>query len=134
MVIVIGRKINGFCFSIIYLFFSFFSFDFRFISSCDRPNLNFCIVYEEKRSFKSIMGKIAEFISRFKGKSGIIYCLSKMECGNVAGWLADNGIKAKAYHADMTDPERYDVQLNWMRNVVQVIDCFDVCVKCYGIT
>ena len=50
-----------------------------FQSSFNRPNLSYEI--KDKKSFKSIDEDIARLLKqRFKGKSGIIYCLSRNDC------------------------------------------------------
>lgn len=57
---------------------------------------------------------------RFSRKSGIIYCLSKKECDDLATSLHRNGIKAIAYHAGLTDAKRAETQLQWINGIVQV--------------
>lgn len=53
-------------------------------------------------------------------KSGIIYCLSRRECEELAQKLLEKGIKASAYHAGMEDT-RAKVQKEW-----HVINCEDL--------
>lgn len=45
----------------------------------------------------------------FNGQSGIIYCLSKKECEDVAGKLQCDGIKADFYHADVPNRDQKQV-------------------------
>src|SRR5690606_34194210 len=35
--------------------------------------------------------------------SGIIYCLTKHDCEQVSEWLAENGIRAPAYHSSLLE-------------------------------
>ena len=74
--------------------------------------------------------EITEVISkRFDRKSGIIYCLSRRECDEVAQSLQKNRIKAIAYHAGLTDEARSESQLKWINGNVQVNGrkMFEVC-------
>ena len=83
-----------------------------FTRSFDRTNLKFSIM---KKSPKRLAGEIAETIKkRFKGQSGIIYCLSRKECETVAQDLYQQGIKACPYHAGQSDGERSSIQQSWI--------------------
>lgn len=59
----------------------------------------------------------------FYKKSGIIYCLSRKECEQLADFLTAEGIKAKPYHAGLEDDERNSVQESWINED----DCKIVC-------
>lgn len=60
--------------------------------------------------------------TRFKGKSGIIYCLSRKDCEKLAETLKRNfGVRCDYYHADMTYSKRQEIQAAWMANQIQVI-------------
>jgi len=50
------------------------------------------------------MAWLAENVPQMPG-SGIIYCLTKADTDQVAGWLCRNGIDARTYHADVEDRE-----------------------------
>ena len=43
------------------------------------------------------------------GHTGIIYCLSKKDCDQLAETLRRERIEAAAYHADLTDAQRGEV-------------------------
>jgi superfamily II DNA helicase RecQ len=64
--------------------------------------------------------EIAKLIrSRFEGESGIIYCLTKNECENVANILKKNyQIKCDYYHAELQYSKRKDVQDRWMNDEI----------------
>jgi ATP-dependent DNA helicase RecQ len=67
-----------------------------FKSSFRRPNL-----YYEIRPKVNTSKEIIKFISANKGKSGIIYCLSRKKVEELAETLIVNNIKALPYHAGM---------------------------------
>lgn len=69
-----------------------------------------------------MLTEITEFIKqRFCRKSGIIYCLSKKECDELATSLQKSNIRATAYHAGLTDEARSDAQLKWINGTCQVV-------------
>ena len=68
-----------------------------FKSSFNRPNLN----YEVRRKTEQIDKDIIRFILSNKGKSGIVYCLSRKKVDDFAQILQANDIKALPYHAGM---------------------------------
>ena len=100
----------------------------RFLSSFNRPNLKYCVLPKKMKA--GMITEITEVISkRFDRKSGIIYCLSRRECDEVAQSLQKNRIKAIAYHAGLTDEARSESQLKWINGNVQVNGrkMFEVC-------
>ena len=46
------------------------------------------------------------FQRQFMRQSGIVYCLSRNECEEVAGELSSQGIRSLAYHAGLGDTAR----------------------------
>lgn len=46
--------------------------------------------------------------------SGIVYCLSRNDCDNMADGLQRAGIAALAYHAGINDSDREYVQNKWI--------------------
>ena len=70
-----------------------------FISSFNRKNL-----YYEVRPKKETKKQLIKFMKEHKGKSGIIYCLSRKKVEEVAQLLTVNGFKAVPYHAGL-DPD-----------------------------
>ncbi|MBI4922695.1 MAG: DNA helicase RecQ [Devosia nanyangense] len=67
-----------------------------FSASFDRPNISYSIV--ERQNQKK---QLIEFLSRHKGDSGIVYCLSRNKVDDTAAWLNAEGIRALPYHAGM---------------------------------
>ena len=94
---------------------------YYFQSSFNRPNL----VYEirDKKSLKSIDQDLANMLqNRFKGKSGIIYCISRKDCEKLADVLKRNfRVKCDFYHAELDYSKRQQIQAAWMNDEIQVI-------------
>ncbi len=68
-----------------------------FSTSFDRPNITYEIVERDQPR-----QQLLRFLSRHKGSSGIVYCLSRAKVEDTADWLNAQGIRARAYHAGMT--------------------------------
>ena len=68
--------------------------------SFNRPNL----YYQVEPKTENVIKDIILFIRQNKGKSGIIYCLSRKKVEEITQSLQVNGIKAVAYHAGF-DPK-----------------------------
>ncbi|MFN3319507.1 MAG: DNA helicase RecQ [Allorhizobium sp.] len=67
-----------------------------FTTSFDRPNIAYEIVERDQPR-----QQLLRFLSRHKGSSGIVYCLSRAKVEEIATWLDDQGIRALPYHAGM---------------------------------
>ena len=75
-----------------------------------------------KEKTKDTINEIIQLIkSKFAGKSGIIYCLSRYESDQTSETLNKNGIRAMPYHAGLTDKDRYSIQEKWLVDKFQVI-------------
>ena len=88
-----------------------------FQSSFNRPNLFYEI--RNKKNFKNIDQDISQLLnsSRFKGKSGIIYCISRKDCEKLAHTLRNQyKIRCDFYHAELSNEKRAEVQGKWMNN------------------
>ncbi|MEO1746501.1 MAG: DNA helicase RecQ [Pseudomonadota bacterium] len=72
-----------------------------FVSGFDRPNLRLGVA--AKSGWKD---QLLDFVGQHKGKSGIVYCLSRKKTEEVAQLLVDDGINATAYHAGLDRHER----------------------------
>ena len=90
-----------------------------FISSFDRKNLSLDVRIGVKTKQK--LQEIAEFIDRRKDKSGIVYCLSRNNCQDVAEALRNYGINAGFYHAGMSADERAKIQEAFINDELQVV-------------
>lgn len=79
-----------------------------FQSSFNRPNLIYKI--RDKSKVKNIVEDIIVIIKeKFLYKCGIIYCLSRQECEQLCGQLAEYEVKCDFYHGRMSDAARKDV-------------------------
>ena len=89
----------------------------EFCSSFNRPNL----YYEIRPKTKDVDKDITRFVLQNKGKSGIIYCLSRRRVEELAEMLRTNNISARAYHAGMETSERAETQDDFLMERIDVI-------------
>lgn len=87
-----------------------------FKASFNRSNL-----YYEVNPKKEANSQIVKFINQHKGKSGIVYCLSRKKVEEVAETLQVNGIKALPYHAGLDATSRAKHQDMFLMEDVDVI-------------
>ncbi len=88
-----------------------------FKASFNRPNL----YYEVRTKTKNIESDMIRFIKQNKGKSGIIYCLSRKKVEAIAEVLQVNGIKAVPYHAGLDAKTRAKHQDMFLMEDVEVV-------------
>ena len=89
----------------------------EFKSSFNRPNLS----YEVRPKTENVEKDIIRFILQQKGKSGIIYCLSRKKVEELAEVLRANNINARAYHAGMESQVRTQTQDDFIMERLDVI-------------
>jgi ATP-dependent DNA helicase RecQ len=87
-----------------------------FKSSFNRKNL-----YYEIRPKIDSKKQLIRYISNNKGKSGIIYCLSRKKVEEIASLLAVNGVKALPYHAGLDSDTRMKNQDAFLNEESDVI-------------
>lgn len=68
-------------------------------SSFNRTNLYYEVRPKGKKN--DVLKDLVSYIKTRKGKSGIIYCLSRKKVEEIAGVLKANGVKALPYHAGL---------------------------------
>ena len=85
-------------------------------SSFNRTNL-----YYEVRPKKEAKKQLIRYIKEHKGKSGIIYCLSRKKVEEIADFLKVNDIKAAPYHAGIDSAQRMANQDAFLSEDVDVI-------------
>lgn len=68
-------------------------------SSFNRTNLYYEIRPKGKKN--DVLKDIVSYIKTRKGKTGIVYCLSRKKVEEIAGVLKANGVKALPYHAGL---------------------------------
>ena len=88
-----------------------------FKASFNRPNL----YYEVRTKTKNVESDIIRFIKQHKGKSGIIYCLSRKKVEAIAQVLQVNGITAVPYHAGLDAKTRAKHQDMFLMEDVEVV-------------
>ncbi|WKS94526.1 DNA helicase RecQ [Riemerella columbina] len=87
-----------------------------FKESFNRPNL-----FYEVRPKVDVEKEIVKFINKNKGKSGIIYCLSRKKVEEFAQTLQVNGINALPYHAGLDQKTRIANQDKFLMEDCDVI-------------
>ncbi len=83
----------------------------HFVSSFDRPNIQYRIVAKNKPE-----QQLLELLStEHKGDAGIVYCLSRASTERTAAFLTQNGIEALPYHAGLDARTRAVNQARFLR-------------------
>ena len=84
----------------------------------NRPNLS----YEVREKNKNALDDVARQLrTKYRGQSGIVYCLSRDDCQKTSDKLRANGITSGYYHAGLSPTDRAKIQDDWMTNKIQVI-------------
>ncbi|MBS0279179.1 MAG: DNA helicase RecQ [Proteobacteria bacterium] len=79
------------------------------VQGFDRPNISLTV--ESKRNTAK---QLLDFVARHRGKSGIVYCLSRKKTEKIAEQLRAAGVDALAYHAGMDKDAREANQNRFM--------------------
>jgi ATP-dependent DNA helicase RecQ len=87
-----------------------------FLSSFNRKNL-----YYEVRPKKETKKQLIKFLRDNKGKSGIIYCLSRKKVEEIAKMISVNGFKAAPYHAGLDPDVREKNQDDFLNEETDII-------------
>src|SRR5690606_23033539 len=87
-----------------------------FKASFNRPNL-----YYEVKPKKEAKSQIVKLINANKGKSGIVYCLSRKKVEEIAETLQVNGFRALPYHAGLEAATRAKHQDMFLMEEADVI-------------
>lgn len=83
----------------------------RFISSFDRPNIQYRIVPKDR-----VTDSLIRFIRReHAGDSGVVYCLSRKSTEQFAAKLTAAGLPALPYHAGLPAETRAEHQARFLR-------------------
>ncbi|EXJ90900.1 bloom syndrome protein [Capronia coronata CBS 617.96] len=92
-----------------------------FTQSFNRPNLTYEV--RPKGKGKAVLEGIADLINTsYRGQAGIVYCLSRKNCEQVAEQLRkEYNIEAHHYHAGLPSKERIDIQKQWQAGNFKVI-------------
>jgi ATP-dependent DNA helicase RecQ len=73
----------------------------EFVGAFDRPNLVYRVLARH-----TLKRQLLDVLERHRREAGIIYCTSRREVDELAGWLTGIGIPALPYHAGLSDAER----------------------------
>jgi ATP-dependent DNA helicase RecQ len=85
-------------------------------SSFNRKNL-----YYEVRPKKEAKKQLIRFLKERKGKSGVVYCLSRKKVEEIAELLNVNGFRAVPYHAGLEPAVRVKNQDDFLNEEVDVV-------------
>ena len=92
----------------------------QFRLSFNRKNLYYEV--RPKKQKKCLEDIAQDIKQQYAGQTGIIYCLYRNSCEEVAKVLSeDYGIQAKHYHAKMDHRDRERVQREWSDGKVLII-------------
>ena len=88
----------------------------EYVASFDRPNITL-----EVRPGNNRMTQVFRFLNNHKENSGIIYCLSRKSCENIAAKLKGQGFSAAAYHAGLENRFRESVQEQFIKDEIKIV-------------
>jgi ATP-dependent DNA helicase RecQ len=88
----------------------------EFVGSFDRPNLVYRVLPRA-----NLKRQIQGVLARHAGQAGIVYCQSRREVDALAAWLEAIGIRARPYHAGLTDDVRHRHQDAFLNEDVDVV-------------
>jgi ATP-dependent DNA helicase RecQ len=71
------------------------------VGSFDRPNLVYRVLARA-----DLKRQLTEILARHPRQAGIVYCTSRKEVDALAAWLVESGVRARGYHAGMSDEDR----------------------------
>jgi len=86
------------------------------VGSFNRPNLAYRVIPKSRPA-----DQVRRLVAAHRGGSGIVYCASRRAAESVAESLRDADIRARPYHAGLSDTERSRNQEAFVRDDVQVI-------------
>ncbi len=89
-----------------------------FITGFDRPNIYYAIPNSNNPK-----QQLLRFIqSKYMGKNGIVYCISRKKVEEMAAWLQEKGFNALPYHAGMQTAQRAQFQDRFLKedNIIMV--------------
>ena len=88
----------------------------EFIASFNRQNL-----YIEVAHKQDAFAQTVQMLKRYRDQSGIVYCFSRKQVDELAGYLASKGYSVRPYHAGLEDSERRRNQEAFIRDDAQII-------------
>ncbi|MFZ5881773.1 MAG: DNA helicase RecQ, partial [Chloroflexota bacterium] len=88
----------------------------EFVASFNRENLYIEVARKQDATRQTI-----QMLERYKDQSGIVYCFSRKQVDELAGYLASKGYSVRPYHAGLEDTERRRNQEAFIRDDAQII-------------
>ena len=82
----------------------------RFVSSFDRPNIRYTVVPKQNGP-----RQLLAFLEEHRGRTGIVYCLSRRKVEATAQLLAEAGFPALPYHAGLDAATRAEHQRRFVQ-------------------
>eukprot|EP00644_Phytophthora_capsici_P011913 jgi/Phyca11/543471/estExt2_Genewise1Plus.C_PHYCAscaffold_120219 len=94
-----------------------------FSMSFNRQNLSFEVRDKPRGSDKVAMEELYKLISTTYPRDavGIVYCMTKQDCEDVADYLFDRGLSADFYHAGQSATDRHMVQEAWQNGQLSIV-------------
>lgn len=90
-----------------------------FHTSVNRSNLYYSVRNKPANAAEATSDVVAWIRQQYKDTdSGIIYCQTRKDCEALAGELAEQGMLAAYYHADMDPATREGVHLQWSKGAL----------------
>ncbi|KAI0409669.1 hypothetical protein F4802DRAFT_614319 [Xylaria palmicola] len=90
----------------------------QFTQSFNRPNLYYEVLRKEKDNITTIANLIN---SKYPGKTGIVYTLSRKSAETIAKKLQSHGIASHHYHASVDPAEKVRIQRDWQQGKIKVV-------------
>jgi ATP-dependent DNA helicase RecQ len=88
----------------------------EFIGSFNRPNL-----FLEVSPKTSALEQTLDLLHQYPDESGIIYCFSRKQTGDLCAILSRKGYSVRPYHAGLSDKERTQNQDLFIRDDIRII-------------
>ncbi|KAH7460767.1 hypothetical protein KRP22_007672 [Phytophthora ramorum] len=94
-----------------------------FSMSFNRTNLTFEVRDKPLGSNAKAMEALFQLISTTYPRNavGIVYCMTKQDCEDVANYLFDRGLSADFYHAGQSATDRHMVQDAWQNGQLSIV-------------
>lgn len=81
-----------------------------------RESLSFKVLYTESSFPVSEIVKLAK--TRYKNKTGVVYCLKEVDCQTLLRQLIDCGVRGLHYNTAMTDDQKSWMELDDDQGVI----------------
>lgn len=93
----------------------------EFNTGYDRHNLFFELRKKPKKMSDTLKHMLQYITKTWFNSTGIVYCMTKQDCEDVADFLNQKGFAADFYHAGQSKQDRKMVQHAWMQGRVKIV-------------